>query len=110
MNSNKTFSLSIGFLCCSIIIIALLHYMTRNAVAIMSLQDALCIFGTCSIFLLLPEAFGKKSLFVFLGLTLLLPLLGIFTIHVQNLNYVIVLFLASASVVLNLRKFRNITC
>ena len=109
MNSNKTFSLSIGFLCCSIIIIALLHYMTRNAVAIMSLQDALCIFGTCSIFLLLPEAFGKKSLFVFLGLTLLLPLLGIFTIHVQNLNYVIVLFLASASVVLNLRKFRNIT-
>lgn len=77
MNSNKIFSVSLGLLMASFLVLSLILYITRNSVASLHLEQFLLLLSLTTILLFLPNTIKDKSELFFLAIITSLPFIGI---------------------------------
>lgn len=104
---DKLFSVNLGVLVSSILVVFALKYITRNALAAMNMIDVISIISLNIIFLFFTDLFKKNNLFMFIALTILMGLSGVYLHeYAVYLKYILIGF-ATLVFILNLKLLKN---
>lgn len=104
---DKLFSVNLGVLLSSILVAFALKYITRNALATMDIIDVVAIVSLNIIFLFFADLFKKNNLFIFIALTILMGLSGVYLHEYREYLKFILIGFAAVVFILKLKLLKN---
>lgn len=84
-------------------------YITRNALIPMKYDELGLSIVLCAVLFLFPEIFNKNKTQVFLGIIIILPLLGTFFYTIDFLLESLLIILFLISIIFNLKKWKSVS-